>query len=105
MAKVNVNWTQRAEDTLDAIYEYIASDAPLYAWQFIEKIIAAVDPLEDFPLSGRPVPEAERDDIREILFQDYRIIYWVISDKQIDIIGVLHGALNLKLAKNQIWEH
>ncbi len=105
MAKVSVNWTQRAEDSLDAIYDYIASDAPRYAGQFVEKIIAAVDQLEDFPLSGRPVPEAEREDIREVIFQDYRIIYWVISDEQVDIVGVLHGALNLMLPKNQIWEH
>ena len=77
-----VNWTVRALDTLDDIYLHISRDAPLYAEHFVQQIFSAVDQLQHFPLSGRVVPETEHDDIREVLFQSYRIIYWVISREQ-----------------------
>jgi toxin ParE1/3/4 len=65
---VRVNWTDPAIDALDSIDEYISRDAPIYAQRFIEQLMACVDRLEEFPLSGRLVPEAERDDVREVIF-------------------------------------
>ncbi len=99
----NVNWTNRALDALDDIYVYIYRDAPLYAEHFVQQIFGAADRLEEFPLSGRPVPETEREDIREVIFRSYRIIYWVISEQQVDIIGVIHGSRNLSNPDNQPW--
>lgn len=99
-----VNWTEPALDALDAIDEYISRDAPIYAQHFIEQLMTAVDRLVDFPLSGRVVPEAERDDIREVIVQHYRIIYWIPSEQRIDIIGVVHGSRDLSDAGNQPWE-
>jgi addiction module RelE/StbE family toxin len=100
---VLVNWTEPALNALDGIDEYISRDAPVYAQHFIEQLMASVDRLEIFPLSGRTVPEAERDDIREIIFQHYRIIYWVISDEQIDIIGVVRVSRDLSDRGIQPW--
>lgn len=100
----NVNWTERALRALDGIYDYISLDAPLYAEHFVQKLIAAVDRLEDLPLSGRPVPEAERDDIREVIFQHYRIIYWVVGEARIDILSVMRGSLDLTRPANRPWE-
>ena len=99
-----VNWTARALSALDEIYDYINRDAPLYAERFVQQIFDSVDRLEDFPLSGRPVTEAERDDIREVLCRSYRIIYWFINEEQLDIIGVIHGSRDLTLPDNQPWE-
>lgn len=101
---VNVNWTDLALRTLDDIYDYIARDAPVYAEHFVQQLFSAVDRLEEFPLSGRHVPEAERDDIREVIFQHYRILYCIISDSRIDIISVIHGSRDLNLSDNQPWE-
>lgn len=61
----------------------------------MQQLIAAVDRLEDQPLSGRVVPEAEREDIREVICQGYRILYWVVSQTQIDIIAVVNGRQDL----------
>jgi toxin ParE1/3/4 len=72
---VIVNWTERALSSLDGIYEYINRDVPVYAQHFVQQIMSSVDRLEHHPLSGRRVAESERDDIREIIFQRYRIIY------------------------------
>lgn len=99
-----VNWTEPALDALDAIDKYISRDAPIYAQHFIEQLVTAVDRLIEFPLSGRAVPEAGRDDIREVIVQHYRIIYWMFNDKRIDIIGVVHGSRDLGNPGNQPWD-
>jgi len=88
---------------LEGIYDYISRDAPIYAMHFVQQLISSVDRLEKFPLSGRNVPESERDDIREVIFQHYRIIYWVVSDQQIDIISVIHSSRDLHNTNNQPW--
>jgi len=43
---------------------------------------------------GRIVPEYGNDDIREILYRDYRIIYEIING-EIYIITVIHGSRRL----------
>ena len=61
---------------MEGIQIYIAKDSGFYARQFIERIFEVAKNLETFPELGRKVPEAEdREDIRELIFQGYRIIY------------------------------
>lgn len=100
----SVNWTLKAQAALDAVYEYIYNEAPFYAESFVQQIIDSVDRLEAFPLSGRVVPETEREDIREVIFQNYRIIYWLVNETQIDIITVIHGSRDLTNPENQFWD-
>nr|WP_223807583.1 type II toxin-antitoxin system RelE/ParE family toxin [Pseudanabaena sp. UWO311] len=47
-----------------------------------------------FPNSGRMLPEINLEQIREVIEANYRIIYYVGSDR-IDILAVVHGAKNL----------
>jgi plasmid stabilization system protein ParE len=47
-----------------------------------------------FSLSGRQAPEYDVDQIREKFFGPYRIIYHITAD-QIDVITVVHGAMNV----------
>lgn len=49
---IAVRWTPQAEDDLQAIYDFIARDSEHYARLVIEKIIAAVDTIEQLPLIG-----------------------------------------------------
>lgn len=100
----SVNWTLKAQTALDSIYDYIHQDAPFYAERFVQQLIESADRLDQFPLIGRVVPEANRDDIREVIFQSYRIIYWVVSEERIDIITVLHGSRDLTNPENQLWD-
>lgn len=46
----------------------------------VERIVAAVDMLEQFPLAGRRVPEHSREDLRELIRPPYRIVYRVVGD-------------------------
>lgn len=99
-----VNWTARALAALDGIYDYLHLEAPLYAEHVVQQLLDAADRLEDHPRSGREVPEAEREDIREVICQRYRILYRVVSEEQVDILGVLHGRRDLSQPGNQPWE-
>ena len=82
---------------------YIAQDSPYYARQFVARILRAVDKLVDHPKIGQPVPEAEREDVRELLVQPYRIIY-VIQSTTIHIVTVVHGARDLMYMQPAPWE-
>ena len=44
---------------------------------------------------GRVVPEAERDDLREVLVMRYRVVYLILPLAQVDILAVHPSALPL----------
>ena len=100
---VSVNWTDRAISALDGIFEHLNREAPFYAEHIVQQIIESADRLEQHPLSGRKVPETEREDIREVIFQHYRIIYWVVNNNQVDIIGIVHDRRDLNRPNSQPW--
>jgi len=70
-----VRWTDQAADDLKAIREFIERDSPRYGRHVAERLFVATQRLEIFPLSGRVVPELGRDDVREIIVGEYRIVY------------------------------
>ncbi len=97
-------WSDIAEADLDDIYDYIARDVPYYAELFIDQLIEATDKLEDHPRIGRRVPEAEnREDVRELIVQGYRIIYLMFED-QLYILTVIHGSRNLAVEDVRPWD-
>ena len=62
-----------------------------YAQLFVQKIFQSVRRLTTSPESGRKVPEIGRNEIREIIVGNYRIIYR--SQKQvIEILTVYHSS-------------
>ena len=98
-----INWTDAALDDLDAIFDMIAKDAPAFAQSFIQEIMQSVDRLKPFPKSGSKIPEADSDSLREVIFQGYRIMYWIINEQRIDIIAVMHGSRDLSQPGQQPW--
>ena len=56
----------------------------------VARLYAVGESLAAFPKMGREVPEVETEHIREVIRDGYRIVY-VISEKQVDILAVLHG--------------
>jgi toxin ParE1/3/4 len=79
-----------AIDRVAEIALYIAQDSPNAAQKWIESIFQAVERLEQFPKSGRIVPEILQDDFREIIHGNYRIIYRLQSER-VSILIVRHG--------------
>jgi toxin ParE1/3/4 len=57
------------------------------------ELISETDRLQEFPNFGRIVPEYRSDDIREILFRPYRIVYRVDHERKLcQIARVWHSA-------------
>ena len=98
-----LEWTDSALDDLEIIRDYIAKDSPYYAKRFIERIFDAAKKLQDHPQMGRLVPEANRDDVRELIFQGYRIIYHT-KTYRVQIITVIHGSRNLAAKEVNPWD-
>jgi toxin ParE1/3/4 len=86
---VRVVWSPLAVQRVNEHAEYIARDRPLAAEEWVEGVFAAVERLQQFPLSGREVEEVRRKDIREIVFGRYRIIHRVEAERVI-ILTVRH---------------
>lgn len=86
-----------------ALRNYIASDAPTRATFFVQRLFNHVDALRAFPELGRVVPETDIANIRELVFQGYRIIYQ-LSAERIDILTVLHGSRDLSNPDHRPWE-
>ena len=91
---MKLEWTEPALSDLEGIRDYIKRDSEYYANRFVERIIETVEGLEQFPEMGRMVPEAEAENIRELLFHNYRIIYRLETDS-ILILTVIHSARDL----------
>ena len=101
---MKLRWSTRALNDMVQLRDYIALDSPFYAQQFISRFAARIENLPAFPQSGRLVPEAERDDIREIIYQGYRAIYFVRDvEQEIVLITVVHSSRDLSNTKNQVW--
>ena len=92
-----VRWSNQALVDVEAIGNFIARDAPSVAQVFVERVFEAVKRLEAFPRSGRIVPEIGQEDIREIVFGSYRIVY-VVSEDEVNILTVFHAARLLRPA-------
>jgi toxin ParE1/3/4 len=87
-----LNWTTRAQDDLAAIHAFISRDSPPYASVVVRALLAAVDRLHEFPQSGRAVPEFTNPSVREVVRTPYRIVYRIVSDSEIHVLTVHHGA-------------
>jgi len=88
---VKIIWSPRAASDVEEICDYIATDSEHYARIFAQKVITIVEKIPDFPYVGRMVPEYQKDDLRERIFQNYRIVYR-IKPEVIEIVAVVHSA-------------
>jgi len=70
-------WSRRAEADLAEIGDFIALDDPKAAQRWVRKLMTAAQVAARLPFAGRRVPEFQREDIREIVFKQYRIVYRV----------------------------
>jgi toxin ParE1/3/4 len=100
---MKIVWTEPAIEDLHELHAYIARDSEMYASGFVERIILAAEQLIDHPKVGRMVPETNDENIRELLFQRYRLIYRIKGD-DIEMLSVIHGARDLVDLKPAPWE-
>lgn len=89
-------WTQRAKEDLQSIGRFIARDNPEAARIWLGKLRASALGAMEQPKIGRIVPELGREDIRERIVGNYRIVYRVRA-RTIEVLTVFEGHRALRL--------
>ncbi|MBU1367899.1 MAG: type II toxin-antitoxin system RelE/ParE family toxin [Bacteroidetes bacterium] len=89
---VRINWTFQAKDDLKSIAEYISRDSRKYAKLQVLRIKNRTDLLKSQTYLGKIVSEIDKENIRELIEGRYRVIYKIVSEKQIDILTIHHTA-------------
>lgn len=84
---MKIFWTPLAVERLENIFEHISKDDKIAASKMINRIFKRVETLSKFPERGRKVPEANREEIREVFENSYRIIYRV-DCKRIYVLSI-----------------
>jgi len=86
---MKIIWSPLAVDRISEIAEYIAQDNLNASVKWIDNIFKKIEQLGKFPESGLIVPEMSRNNIRELIYENYRIVYRIESE-QISILTVRH---------------
>jgi toxin ParE1/3/4 len=88
---VRVKFTPSARSQFLEGLEYIRQDSPTAARRFREKAETVLRRLEEFPESGRSIPEFPDLPHREVIVRPYRFFYRVVG-KIVWVAAVWHGA-------------
>ena len=91
----SIKWSPKAVLHFESICDYIARDSRHYAALFARKILSLVKAIPQFPKAGRIVPEYNDENLRERLYENYRIVYRV-KEEVIEIVAICHGARPLE---------
>ena len=91
-----LKWTVESERWLKEILDYIAEDSPEAAVDTIVGIYERAQVLLFHPEIGALYEVITDRNVRILLYGHYRIAYLVKPNSDIDILGVFHGALDIK---------
>jgi toxin ParE1/3/4 len=86
-----VIWTMRAVEQVEQIGSFIEKDSPFQARRVVQLIIKETRKLTEHPRIGKIIPEVEEDRYRELRVFSYRILYKILNENRIAVIGVVHG--------------
>ena len=86
---VKLIYTKPSLVDLKNIHDYIAADSKVNAKRFIIRIKERLKILKKYPEIGMPIYPGKFKDLRQVLFQSYRIIYQFSND-QVTIITIHH---------------
>ena len=70
---------------------YIAQDNPAAALRIVQQVLRRSWQIAALPGSGRRVPDYAREDVRELIEGQYRIVYRILPTR-IDVLTVMHVA-------------
>ena len=89
-----IKWSPRAAADFEDICAYIAKDSEHYAVLFARKVYRLVEEIPKFPKAGRVVPEYGDENLRERIYENYRIVYRLKKDA-VEIAAISHGSKQL----------
>lgn len=87
---MKIIWSPLARERAFEAALFISEDDPDAAVGWVNRLFDAVGRLDQSPRRGRVVPELGRQEVREILFGQYRVIYKVTQEK-VEVLTVRHG--------------
>ncbi len=76
---VKVNWSKQAIESIFSIREYYLPVSPKFADEITDQIFSKEALISTFPEVGRVVPELKNENLREVIFKNYRIIYIIFD--------------------------
>ncbi|MEM8600915.1 MAG: type II toxin-antitoxin system RelE/ParE family toxin [Bacteroidota bacterium] len=94
MSALLIHWSTRALERASEAMDYIARYDADRAERWVEDLFEHTEKISDFPRMGRVVPEVGRDTIREVFFEQFRVIYR-ITPARIEIMTLRHMRENL----------
>jgi len=77
---MKLQWTETAKSDLLAIRRYISGDKPTAAKRWVNRLKNRARNVIHAPSAGRMVPEFSRNDLREVIEGNYRIVYLICKD-------------------------
>jgi len=86
---MRVIWAPRAILRATETAEYIAADRPAAARRWVQGLFARAARLRLHARLGQKVPELDRDEMRQVRYGKYRIIYR-IDPKRVVVLTVRH---------------
>ena len=92
---MKLTWTEHAFIQLDEAMASIARDRSETATVWLKRILDAGESLAGLPDRGRVVPEAAREDVRELIISPYRLIYRRDANA-VTVTMVVHERRDLK---------
>lgn len=90
-----VVWTEPALQDLNEIAEYIALDKVSAANKLVQKVFSSTDRLDQFPKSGRKLPELDNSRYLELVVNPCRIFYRIEKNK-VYILYVMRSERKLR---------
>lgn len=92
---LKILWTENAIQDLLSIKAFIAQDSIDRAEEWIAELYTAGESLSHLSGRGRIVPEFSQEILRELLIENYRLVYRVNSTT-VEIITVFEGHRQFK---------
>ncbi len=88
MEKFKVIWTNQAFEDILKIESYLSIFSSNYAHSFSSMMIEKGNSLSSFPKRGRVIAELNRDDFRELIVKEYRLMYHILDTQRVEIIAI-----------------
>lgn len=98
-----VRWAEPALADLALRRDYLGQHSPIAARRFVGQCFESAGMLAQFPRRGRTVPEVGREDIRELIVQGHRLVYWTDGDR-VTMLAVVHGRRDFDQISPKPWE-
>jgi len=87
---VKIRWTAVAADDLKSVHEYLSERAPTQADGMVDRILAGIDVLEQYPNLGR---QGRLEGTRELVITGTPfIVIYRLRESQLEVLGILHAA-------------